>query len=347
MQNVELKDEYITLGNKAITFDTILEEAEDIQKYCSDYVVSEVPKNVIFDANSLNLKYLAGQFKVNNSSLTPYALSQLCVKLGVPYRYIAKCIDEGQTDLVAENLNCWLSDYKGSLMIREYKNNIRGVLSNRYCAFDTPKILEAFSAVSKNVGEFDVKGYFLSPERFHLRLTEVTPLDVLGETLFCGFTIDSSDVGRKTLTISFFVYRQVCTNGLCIAQFNDVLYSQKHMRIEFSEFSSGVMNSFAKFPELKSMAHHMIVNSMSKSAPLKVEQSSILNPTEDMLSKVQNIADVSADTAKKVFNTWGNVYDSQNSMWAFTNALTEVARDMALENRLTLEKKAGDLLAVA
>lgn len=342
MQNTAIREEYITLGNKTSTIETILEEAEEIQKYCSDYTIAEVPNNVRFEGNTLNLKYLAGDYKVNTSPLSPYALSQLCIKLGIPYRYILKCIEKGQTDLVAENINSWLDEYKGSFLVREYKNEIRGILSSRYCAFDTPKILDVFSNVSKNVGDFEIRGYYLSPERFHLRVTETTPLDIMNETLFCGFTIDSSDVGRKTLTISFFVYRQVCTNGLCISKFNDVLYSQKHMGINSAEFSAGVVESFAKFPILKDAAHKMILGSMSKSLPANFRG---ITRLEDLSQKVQNSLDISEKTAENIVYVWDNLYGGTDSLWAYTNAITEVARDMTLENRLTLERKAGVLLA--
>ena len=40
------------------------------------------------------------------------------------------------------------------------------------------------------------------------------PID--GEDLFAGITLDSSDVGRSGLYVRFFIYKQVCTNGLII-----------------------------------------------------------------------------------------------------------------------------------
>lgn len=294
-----------------------------------------------FEGNTLNLKYLAGEFKVNNSPLSPWALSQLCIKLGIPTRYIYKCIEAGQTDLVAENINSWLNEYKGSLLLREYKNEIRGVLSNRYCAFDAPNIIETLNEVSSSTGEYDIKGYYLSPERLHLRFTETTPMRINNETLFCGFTVDSSDVGRKTLTISFFVYRQVCTNGLCVSKFNDVLYSQKHMRISTAEFSAGVKASFMLLPELKELAEKELNKSMQTKAPFTID----LSPaSEELVGKVQNSVDVSEETASKIINIWDNVYGFDNSLWAYVNAITEVARDMTLENRLTLERRAGVIL---
>ena len=294
-----------------------------------------------FEGNTLNLKYLAGESKVNNSPLSPWALSQLCIKLGIPTRYIYKCIEAGQTDLVAENINSWLNDYKGSMLLREYKNEIRGVLSNRYCTFDTPNIIDILNN-SSNMGDFDVKGYYLSPERLHLRVTESTPLNVGGnETLFCGFTIDSSDVGRKTLTIQFFIYRQVCTNGLCVSKFNDILYSQKHMRITPLEFSAGVKESFSRLPELRELAEKTLIESMKQKSPFTMD----LSPnSEKLLESVSNSADVSTETASKIINIWDNVYGFDNSLWAYVNAITEVARDMTLENRLTLERRAGVIL---
>ena len=337
------KNEFINLGNKTVTLDTLFEEADEIQKYCSDYTVSKVKGNVWFDSDTLNLVYLEDNDGVRWSPLSVYALSQLCVKLGIPYKYLSKTLDKGYTDLVASNINTWLSDYKGSFLVREYKNEIRGILSNRYCSFDTPNILEVLNSTLSNVADFQIRGHYTSPERFHLRLTDTQPLDIEGETLFCGYTIDSSDVGRKTLTISFFVYRQVCTNGLCISKYNDVLYSQKHLKVNRAEFLAGVTNSLGMFPELKDTTQKMLMGSMTAKPPVEFK----VGEDEEFINKVQTNAEVSENLAKRIINVWNTNYGAENSMWAYANSLTEVARDLTLEERLNLERRAGNLIAVA
>ena len=108
----------------------LFRQAVEIQNECKDFNISNVSfKNMHYDGDSCKLLYLPDGEGANtrSMSMTRHSLSQLCNKIGVPIRYIDKCIDSGRLDLAEENINSWIDDFGKNLFIREYKDKIRGV----------------------------------------------------------------------------------------------------------------------------------------------------------------------------------------------------------------------------
>ena len=161
----------------------LFRQAKEIQAECRDYNVSNVsPLNMRYDGDTCNLLYKpdSAEEPSRSSAMTKHSLSQLCNKLGVPVRYIDKCIDSGRLDLAAENINSWIDDFGKNLLIREYQNKIRGVLSDRFSVLDTPDIMEVINDVL-DFDEYTIKGHFLTPERFHARIVQREMMNINGE----------------------------------------------------------------------------------------------------------------------------------------------------------------------
>lgn len=103
-------------------------------------------------------------------------------------------------------------------------------MSNRYSVLDTPDIIDVIDESTKGL-DLKVKGYYMSEERFHARLVQQHMMKINGEDLYAGIQIDSSDVGRSPLNVMFFIYKQVCTNGLAVAKGRGSLFTQRHISI--------------------------------------------------------------------------------------------------------------------
>lgn len=346
------------------TLESLYAEAIDIHDNSIDYVVNK--------ANSLtNFKYKTSDFngdwgsvmfipdiKLSNVDsytgiydLTRYSLGQLCSKLGVPVKYIEKCLHEGREPLVAENLNDWLQDYNKDLLIRGYKDSVRGILSTKYSMCDTHEILDI---VNSSLGreQYTVKGAYLSPERFHMRLVSTETLPIEGEDLFAGITLDSSDVGRSTVSCNFFIYKQVCTNGLIIAKHKGELFNQRHIGITPDEFKEGFKKSLDIVPDLVADMVHIINNAKSTEDSLigkldlsdeemvnMVIENNLKNNVAESISHKWNL---SKESSEQVLHLVVNKYG--NSKWGLINSITEVAQKYTLETRIQLEKLAGEYL---
>lgn len=346
MQNIDMR-EVVTLPTPklGISFEDLYRTAQGIQSLCTDYNVTNVSyQNMCMDADVGTLVYKPDNSPAfRHSGMTRYAMSQLCNKLGIPIRYLEKCIDSGMMELAAENVNEWLADYNRNLFIREYDGKIRGVLSDRYMTLDTPEIMEVISDVVDS-SDYSTKGYFLSPERFHARIVQNTMMNIAGEDLFAGIQIDSSDVGRSTLQVRFMIFKQVCTNGLCISKGSGVLFEQRHIGISIDDFRSEFKESMSRIPVLMQSATAFIEEARKPDDKYNITHFTE-NQMKDFVERMKLRTKLSDDSVGKVINMMQEKYSP--TLWGLINSITEVAQDFTLERRVELEKIAGDMLLVA
>lgn len=334
-----------------ISFDDLYSKARDIQSLCVDYNVSNVSdRNMMMSSINGNLVFLPDNNPFIDEPLvrvdmgmTRYAMSQLCNKLGVSVRYLEKCFDAGMIDLASDNVNAWLSEYNKNLFIREYDGKIRGVLSDRYMTLDTPEIMDVISDVVDS-SDYSTKGYYLSPERFHARIVQNTMMNIGGEDLFAGIQIDSSDVGRSTLLVRFMIFKQVCTNGLCVSRGSGVLFEQRHIGISIDDFRSEFKQSMSRIPVLMDNAIEFIEDSRQMDDKYSVHHFSEIQ-MKDFVDRMKLKTKLSDESVAKVINMMQEKYSP--TKWGLINSLTEVAQDFTLERRIELEKIAGDMLFAA
>ena len=314
---------------------TLINKSNEIASQCKDYMVVKANNSNVRFNESAGLTFMLSNGEVKNLGLTHYSLSQLSTKLGIPTRYIEKCVNSGRINLAQDNINSWLEDYNKDLFIRGYNDQIRGVLSSKYSVCDSPEILKVVDD-AVDLSNYKVKGSFLNEERLHLRLIGKEMLPIDGEDLFAGLFIDSSDVGRSILTVKFGIYKQVCTNGLVIAKSGGVLFEQKHIGITAEEFHKGLTNSLKTVDELTEHAIEWVEYAKNCKAHNTMEN------TEEFLAYIRQQTNLSEENANKVIYLMKDRYDM--SRWGLINGITEVAQDFTLERRLELERMAGNLL---
>lgn len=332
-ENQETKE--VISQNPLLSWNTIFKRSEDIQKHCEDFVVEKANTHNVMLSDTAGLTYIPtdGSDEIRQSQLSKFSFNQLCNKIGVPSNYIEKCVRSGRISLAQANVNSWLEDYNKDILIREHRGVIRGILSSKYSVCDTPEILDVLNdTLNPN---YKVKGYFLSPERFHLRLVG-NPLDINGEDLFAGISVDSSDVGRSPLVCNFFVYKQVCTNGLVVSKGSGTLFRQRHIGIDTDEFRNGLSSSLSLIPDIIASVTDSIKNKM------KLNVVGRFSEIDALIARLKADVSLSHESSEKVINLMRDKYS--NSMWGMINSITEVAQDFSLERRIELERYAGNLL---
>lgn len=327
------------IGTRA-SFNDLMKKAEDINDMCCDYMVSSSDMSFICeDTKRYGINYLSEGEK-HYSNLSRYALGQLAGKVGVPSAYLDRCIKNGELELARNNMNTWIDRYNSRFLVREYDNNVRGVLSPRYSILDNPDILDVLSD-TVDLDTFKVKGSFLSEERLHLRLVSREMLNVDGEDLFAGLFIDSSDVGRSALNVSFGIYKQVCTNGLIISRAGGTLFKQKHIGITIDEFREGFSNALSNVDILNENAVEWVKRAKNGENHWSAD-SEYEDEIEEFVAYIRQQTNLSKDNAHKVIDLMNTKYE--DTRWGLINGITEVAQDFTLEKRLELEKVAGSLL---
>lgn len=319
----------------------LIEGAANIEEKCSDFYVSNVKEQMELNGFSL-VYYPDGTVSsgMRSPEMTRYAFSQLCTKIGVPAQYMQKCITLGRSDIAQYNMSEWLDMYdedKG-LFIREYDGKVRGILSKRYSGCDLSDVLSTADSILGLSDKFNVRGFYLSPERFHARFVAPDKLKVDGEDLYPGISIDSSDVGRATLMVRFIIWKQVCTNGLIVPSSTFQMFKQKHIGIQKDSFRLGLEKGFEKYESLVAIAEKQVQNTMGSGSLFD-----FFSDEEQVLEQIQKNASIPVESAEKVVSLIRDGrYD--NNRWGYINALTEVAQDFTLERRIALEEYAGTLL---
>ena len=342
----EMPKEVLSTTN--LDFENLWRKASDIDDKCHDYTVychkiqGDESPDFCVDFTKEGVR-VACDSKDENHRIThhsvfisPFALGQLAAKLGVPMRYVNKCADAGFFELANRNFNDWLENYDKPLFVRQYEKTIRGILTPRYSCFDTLDILSVVDDCM-NMDNFNIKGHLVSEERFHARFISKELLPVSGEDLYGGIFIDSSDVGRSVLTVTFGIFKQVCTNGLMIAKDKGVLFQQKHIGITPHEFKKGFIAALGNFDVMCKNSVKFINECRSAKISLATKED-----TERFIRNLQSNVNMSKESAEKVIDLMNNRYGA--TRWGMINGITEVAQDFTLERRLELEKFAGEIL---
>jgi hypothetical protein len=337
------------LSKDTVRFDDIKSKAADIETMREDFYVKDVAKNLWMASNDGTISFCHETpqgVETENMAATSWALSQLSVKLGMPSGYAEKCIQRGHPDLAANNVNTWLTEQNGGkrkkstdYLVRAYDGKIDGILSSGYTAFDTTKILSTIER-TVNVNDYHVVGSYVSDERMHLRLIRDELLDVDDEDLYPGIFIDSSDVGRTALHVSFGVWKKVCTNGLCISKVGGVLYHQRHMGITPIEVETELANRIKMVPELIARSESIIKAARGEKLNLNDEK-----VFEKIMSDIRRLSHLSEDDAKKVIDLAKARYGM--TRWGVVNSMTEIAQNFELDDRIRIENAAGRLIAIA
>lgn len=302
------------------TFESLIEKAAKIQELCDDDIVA------------MNTVSITDNLKFNGKDMTSFARGELCGKLHIPSRYISRCVEMHQEKLAADNLRTWMENDTRKIMFRNYDGHIRGVMSGSYSRYDAPEILESVQEVF-GPKHFKLKGSFLNEERLHVRLVENEMLPIDGEDLFAGITLDSSDIGRSGLQVKFFIYKQVCTNGLVIAKSSAKLFNQKHIGITHEDFKDGLEIGLQSFAQIRDKVTEMIKN--THEIPLTKD-------IEELTKEVKTATNLSDDDIDEVMVLVANRYEP--TRWGLINGITEVAQKFTLERRLALEEIAGNML---
>lgn len=347
MATVMIKEK---LSKETVKFDDIVKTAQNIEADRTDYMVKDVSKNLWMDRSDGTISFFhedkSGVMLPENLPATSWALSQLSIKLGMPSGYAEKCIQRGHPDLAANNINTWLTEQNGSkrrkstdYFVRTYNGEIDGILSSGYTAFDTTQILDTIQG-TLNIDDYHIVGSYVSNERMHLRLIRDELLNIDDEDLYPGIFIDSSDIGRTALHVSFGIWKKVCTNGLCISKVGGTLYHQRHMGISSLDVETELMHRMKMIPELITRSESVIKSARNEKIDFNDEK-----VFEKMMNDIRRLSKMSEEDAKKVIDLAKLRYG--NTRWGLVNSMTEIAQNFELDERIRIENAAGRLITAA
>lgn len=270
--------------------------------------------------------YIAGdRYKISD-----WAMAQLTSKMGIPYKYFKRCHDCNK-DLWQSTYRLMGEKYEGEIKFKTYNGEVVGALSPRYSEVSNVQI----SNVLNSVGEFEdmhIRNHRISPERLHLRFTEKKPIL---DDLYCGVQISNSEIGKTALSFRFFIYKQICTNGMGFNKIESNIFKKKHVGITSVDVNN-IQEGLACLDDFKRLASTAIEESMKERLTDKE-----MNHVFDTLQARHLISKNSLESmpVEYFINRYGK------TKWAVANIITELSQQFTLDTRIALEEYAGNFIA--
>jgi hypothetical protein len=159
-------------------------------------------------------------------TLRTVAQRSIAWRLGIPFNYLTKCPPE----LQAEQMNFWIKRERRSQLFVRYvsnvSNDIRAIFTPRYKPVDNFEIMERLD--SMGYGSDTQVQCHLDEEFMLLSIPDgKKSFKVNGDKMTPGISISNSEVGLASLSVSAFILRLVCTNGM-VAK-NEISASYRHV----------------------------------------------------------------------------------------------------------------------
>jgi hypothetical protein len=188
--------------NFMTTLGEVSNRVDAMNQNCFDKLV-DVP-TISFD--SLQTMKIDGE----RHMLRTMAQRSISWRLGIPFNYLQKCPHE----LQAEQMNHWIKNEKREqLFVRFDGEDVRAIFTPRYKPADNFEVLARLDEMGYNPDtqvqcHHDAEFMLLSipdgKRSFKINGDKMTP----------GISISNSEVGLASLSVSAFILRLVCTNGM-------------------------------------------------------------------------------------------------------------------------------------
>jgi hypothetical protein len=153
-----------------------------------------------------------------SGSITEHAFNQLGTDLKIPAAYRRMLLEQGNYELLQENVNTLISQQDKNRMLRTIDGTLRGYLSDSFSTqYDNDTILTAVLPVLGDMGDdIVVKSCSLTDTKMYLKvISKKLQGDIkVGDPVNGGIAIVNSEVGMSFYSEQEFIERLVCTNGM-------------------------------------------------------------------------------------------------------------------------------------
>ena len=170
-------------------------------------------------------------------NMRPIAQQSICWRLGIPSNYLRKC----PPDIQQKNLNYWIKHEKNEkLFFRFDQGEVRAIFTPRYVPTDNKEVLDR---LLEHGYKPDTRVQCSLDDEFMLVSVpdERESFRVNGDRMTPGIAVSNSEVGLASLSISAFILRLVCTNGMVSKTSFSASY--RHVSDKLLSNLPGVLNS--------------------------------------------------------------------------------------------------------
>ena len=191
------------------TLRELLKELERQETAKQDYISPASSLVLRVDGKTVNM---AG----HDFGTTALFHRQAAEVLKIPVKYYM-LMQKEKPELLAENVNSWLSDRKQKYMIRTLDGTARAMLSDRYRRIDNKEVASAVLPLFAGVDGIEVMSCEVTETKLYLKIVNHRmEARAVGDIVQAGIVLSNSEVGMGAIAVAPFVYTLVCKNVLIV-----------------------------------------------------------------------------------------------------------------------------------
>jgi hypothetical protein len=260
-------------------------------------------------------------------ALRAVAQRSIAWRLGIPYNYLAKCPPEMQR----VQMNHWIRHEKREqLFVRFDGEEVRAVFTPRYKPVDNFEVLARLDEMGYTPdtkvqcsldGEFMLLSIPDGRRQFKINGDKMTP----------GISISNSEVGLASLSVSAFILRLVCTNGMV---------SKTEISASYRHVSTKILT---ELPQV----FQKVADGLGKQKDrLKL---SLESPVADPLATIERFnRQFALGEQEKEAVAWAWPQEAKENMFAVVNTYTRAAamEGLPAESSFRLQRVGGEVLSL-
>ena len=287
---------------------------------------------------------------------TPLFHRQVASSLGIPAKYYDLMQDQ-KPELLADNVNSWLSDRDQNYMVRSMSSEAelvdtgvntsllaRAFLSDRYRRIDNMDVAAAVLPLFAGSDQFEIVSSEVTSVRMYIKIlnhrleAEVKP----GDYVQAGVVISNSEVGLGAVSVQPLLYRLICTNGMVINDFGQRKHhigrAAKVMDDSFELYSDATIEAEDKAFLLKlrdvtraaieETRFNQIVDTLRESTDAR-----ITGPVQDVVELTGKSLGITQDEQDGVLKYL--IEGGDLSLYGLSNAFTRFSQDVESYDRAT------------
>ncbi len=311
-----------------------------------DYIAPAQALSLSDDGNSLVLDHI-GPRDSEVLGTTDLFHRQVGSALNIPAKYYDMMRTQ-KPELLATNVNSWLSDRDQSYMIRSMDYGTgrvaRAFLSDRYRRIDNMEIASAILPLFAGREEMEVISCEVTENRLYLKVVNhrLEMAVVPGDLVQAGVVISNSEVGLGAVSVQPLVYRLVCSNGMCVNDFGErrahVGRAAKALEDSFHIYTDETLEAEDKAFMLKLRDTTMAAIEETRFAQIvgrlqESTQARITGRVQDVIELTGKAYDLNQPEQDNILNYL--ISGGDLSLYGLSNAITRASQDVDSYDRAT------------
>ena len=297
----------------------------------------------------LHLKALDETYTMNDT-----CLNQMATKVGISKKYLDKMRD-GHNALLQDNFNYWMHKTPKQQLIRTLDNKARAFLSDKYRRVDNDEIASTVLPILLREG-YEIISSAITDSKMYIkaRLPKLEREVTKGDVVQAGVTISNSEVGQGSVSVSPFIYRLVCLNGMTI---NDSRLNSRHLMSSNATIDGvyEILSDDAKEKDNTALLAKVrdVVLSTSDEVRFNQNVAKMTDATEikikspkKVIEVLENRFDLSKVEGENILENLVNRNDTQKfaNLWSVVNSITALGNTLEDYDRGTKMQEIGGRL---